>query len=637
MDVQTLGAALSLVKKSSMNPEQIETAVDSWLDENITNPSNPPLDRSLTQDSAAAPADMVGSLKSALTDKAPVIISSASGSIASFPDGADGMPVKELTVSIEPVQSGSGDPSPTNVRPITGWTGANVWRTGVNVWDEEWEQGGIDLQSGQNTTSSSTMRSTNYISVVPSKTYYSKKSGLNLGFRKYGRNKEYLGFISANSVDIEVPFGADVYYVRFVTNSVNAYDPTTAPISINYPSSDHDYHPGHVNTIPITFPSAAGTVYGGSLTVNEDGTGRLLVDMKHVDLGELTYTKYGSCSFGTVGIADRLWDTNVHPKMLCSQYYENMVAFGTTGTIAGLESTCDGQILVAGGSSRIFIIDSTHTNADATAFKSAMSGVQLVYELATPITYDLTALEVMETLKGVNNVWADTGAVEVTYRADTKTYVDNASPDIPVTDVQVNGTSILNNGVANVPIAGDSRFGVVRVRNSNSWGVKIDDAGSLDLRSPNNEQIKGGSASYIAITPSVQHRAVYYALAKLAGADMKNASGETLGIFPEAQKSAISTMLNGSVAVSGSTPSITALPGVRYVCGECATLTIAVPASGIVDVVFESGSTATVLTVTPPTGMTIKWANGFDPSSLDANTTYEINICDGLGVAGSWT
>lgn len=31
-----------------------------------------------------------------------------------------------VTVNISPVQSGSGDPSPTNVRPISGWTGANV-------------------------------------------------------------------------------------------------------------------------------------------------------------------------------------------------------------------------------------------------------------------------------------------------------------------------------------------------------------------------------------------------------------------------------------------------------------------------------------------------------------------------------
>ena len=96
------------------------------------------------------------------------------------------------------------------------------------------------------------------------------------------------------------------------------------------------------------------------------------------------------------------------------------------------------------------------------------------------------------------------------------------------------------------------------------------------------------------------------------------------------------TTLNPVVTVTGTTPTITAMSGVRYVCGEVATLDITLPSSGCIDVVFESGSTATVLTITPPTGVTVKWANGFDPTSLEANTTYEINIMDGLGVAGIW-
>ncbi|MBR4703227.1 MAG: hypothetical protein IKO91_05225 [Oscillospiraceae bacterium] len=50
----------------------------------------------------------------------------ASGSPASFPDGADGVPAKSLVVSIQPVQEGSGDPSPTNVRPISGWKGLKL-------------------------------------------------------------------------------------------------------------------------------------------------------------------------------------------------------------------------------------------------------------------------------------------------------------------------------------------------------------------------------------------------------------------------------------------------------------------------------------------------------------------------------
>ena len=94
---------------------------------------------------------------------------------------------------------------------------------------------------------------------------------------------------------------------------------------------------------------------------------------------------------------------------------------------------------------------------------------------------------------------------------------------------------------------------------------------------------------------------------------------------------------NPVVQVSGTTPVINALPGVRYVCGEVATLEIVLPESGIIDVTFESGTTATVLTVTPPTGQSVKWANGFDPDNLDADTTYEINIMDGLGVTVAWS
>lgn len=48
--------------------EEITTATDAWLEANITNPSNPPLDRSLSLANAAAPADMVGDLKSAVDE-----------------------------------------------------------------------------------------------------------------------------------------------------------------------------------------------------------------------------------------------------------------------------------------------------------------------------------------------------------------------------------------------------------------------------------------------------------------------------------------------------------------------------------------------------------------------------------------
>ena len=52
--------------------------------------------------------------------------------------------------------------------------------------------------------------------------------------------------------------------------------------------------------------------------------------------------------------------------------------------------------------------------AAAEAFKTAMDGVQLVYPLATPQTYQLTPHQI-QTLVGQNNVWSDAGNVEVTF------------------------------------------------------------------------------------------------------------------------------------------------------------------------------------------------------------------------------
>lgn len=61
-------------------------------------------------------------------------LASASGAVASFSDGED-LPLKSLNVGIEPVQSGSGDPSPDNVRPISGWNGVKVTRIGKNLFN----------------------------------------------------------------------------------------------------------------------------------------------------------------------------------------------------------------------------------------------------------------------------------------------------------------------------------------------------------------------------------------------------------------------------------------------------------------------------------------------------------------------
>ena len=85
--------------------------------------------------------------------------------------------------------------------------------------------------------------------------------------------------------------------------------------------------------------------------------------------------------------------------------------------------------------------------------------------------------------------------------------------------------------------------------------------------------------------------------------------------------------------VTGGTPSITAVSNHRYLCGTCSTLSFTPSNSGICEVIFTSGSTATVLTV-PGTLLLPSW---FDKTSLDANTIYDISVVDGIyGAVMTW-
>lgn len=88
-------------------------------------------------------------------------------------------PLKECKVSFMPVQEGSGDPSPTNVRNITGWTGVSV-KNGENTYSVDWTDdagtvygGYVDLVSGElvATYYSFTLDGINYFVISDGRTY----------------------------------------------------------------------------------------------------------------------------------------------------------------------------------------------------------------------------------------------------------------------------------------------------------------------------------------------------------------------------------------------------------------------------------------------------------------------------------
>ena len=367
------------------------------------------------------PADYT-ELSELVDKKAPVIINSALGSIASFNDGADNMKIQKLVVNIEPLQAGSGEPSPNNIRPFSGWTEAEISGTGVNVWDEEWEVGDIRYTEGSDLQSRDHFRNKGYIPIVPNTQYYLKSPGLNLYF--YDKDKNYLGrntgglITGATNRVFTAPNSAR--FMRFASSlpGNNVYN---NDISINYPAIDTDYHPYTGNQISVTFPE---TIYGGE---DEIISGKLKKTMDIVDLGTLnwSYTSSSGRSLFTSYDLQNRYKPSGSDYIPVNAMFECYLNVAINSTFRNGDAGLDGNM-----SSRIVICDNRYP--DAAAFKAAMSGVHLCYELSTPVEYDLTP-QTIETLYGTNNIWADTGDVSVDYPADTKLYIDAKLAELQAT------------------------------------------------------------------------------------------------------------------------------------------------------------------------------------------------------------
>lgn len=114
------------------------------------------------------------------------------------------------------------------------------------------------------------------------------------------------------------------------------------------------------------------------------------------------------------------------------------------------------------------------------------------------------------------------------YSDDTKEHL-LATLDLPggsVTDVQVNGTSVVTDGVANVDIASSDKAGVVKVLN-NYYGMDIRKSdGAIYVRTPNSDAIKRrlniNNSGFCAITTDRYDEAVKHALCDPIGSTIYN-------------------------------------------------------------------------------------------------------------------
>ena len=328
--------------------------------------------------------------------------------IASFNDGADAV-MQSLKVDIEPLQSGSGDPSPTNVRPISGWSGANVSVCGKNLFDKTATDTSKGFISGKwinqtgNTFSYSEWNVSEYIRVdgeriaVSGMTVAEQVSSGIGGYCCYDKYKNVLGGGIYNALTQIITLPTNTEYIRISVWNANK---DVCQLELSETATAYEPYNGHTYTIDLD-----GTRYGGTLDVVN---GVLVVDeiFGEFDGVDENWNNIGAGSVGnrSNALVNAFPSTDIDTDFvtICNTYigrsYNNRT-FNATNIV-----------WVNPNGSLTVVTDSDIDTAEK--FKALLQNtpLQVIAKLATPLTIQLTPTSI-KSLEGENNVSASTGDV----------------------------------------------------------------------------------------------------------------------------------------------------------------------------------------------------------------------------------
>lgn len=340
-----------------------------------------------------------------------------SGDIASF-RSADKTDIESLKVHFLPMQEGSGDPSPTNVRPITGWTGCNVHHIGKNLFNEQYpnidttgavvKHVSLYVGNASNVTFSTTCpRNANNYTVL-----YALS-----GKVTSGEDSVLNGFYNGYNRTIAPVNGWVTLGYRASTNNA---DPRNFNTQVEIGSVATEYEPYHSSIIPITFPNNQ-TIYGGYIDLI---TGDLVNTHREVIFYDGNTSAGGITTISTLGDYTRFWygrgsssstywrrkpDTVPICNMLPSNTQQGYSYYSNESVHIGASN----DYLIS-----IWCIMPTSlvgTTADSIIEYLNSNNFTYVYELETPSITHLTSTQ-LKSFLNYNNIWSNTNDItEVTY------------------------------------------------------------------------------------------------------------------------------------------------------------------------------------------------------------------------------
>lgn len=272
---------------------------------------------------------------------------------------------------------------------------------GFNAWDEEWEMGDISSSNGANYSSTAYWRTKNYIKILPNTIYRVTAEGLSSSYairqRFYDADKNFLGvttgggsqYVTTGST-FRTPVNA--CYMRFAPDASNVPAGTKMCINLSWDGErDGEYEPYVKHSYPLD----------DSLTLRGipklDSNNKLYYDGDVYEADGTVTRKYGIVDLGTLTPIITNWranDDGVGWLYSKSSIPSPNINHADTGNAIctkfimkryhDIYAQNVGMSFYNSNDYGLAIWQNDKTLTSVNAIKTAMSGVYLVYELATP-------------------------------------------------------------------------------------------------------------------------------------------------------------------------------------------------------------------------------------------------------------
>ena len=316
---------------------------------------------------------------------------------------------------------------------------------GRNVWDEEWESGYIDSSNGSKTSNSNYWRTKNKIRIIPNTLYYFKCPTTYSTFARfyyYDGADNFIGYVGASApMNNWFRTPANAQYMMFCTGDAQATKQYNHDITISlYYSGESGYDEYYPHSVLAEVDTGSeGLRSAGAVADEKTPDGTITRRVGVVDLGTLGWTAQSSGSQYSY-YSDIISD--IKKPATNSDACEARIALYLITVADSFTARGDLRFAIS-TSGRVNINDNRYTTA--AAFKTAMNGVYLYYELATPTTEQGTAFaENIPCDPNGTLSWTQSAGVpqgnEIFYPADLKGALESIVAALP----SANGTYTLH-------------------------------------------------------------------------------------------------------------------------------------------------------------------------------------------------